>query len=110
MSAEATQNKIYYAHSKPNCPRAHWHGLEQHLRDTARRARAFAEPWAAGEWAYYAGLWHDLGKYSAEFQRKLHAPDGVEAHIRVDHSTAAARSCRRWRSRCVMRCDTASGG
>jgi CRISPR-associated endonuclease/helicase Cas3 len=39
-----------------------------------------------------AGLWHDLGKYSLEFQDKLKAAAGHEAHLeakaRVNHSTA----------------------
>jgi CRISPR-associated endonuclease/helicase Cas3 len=26
---------------------------------------------AAGDWAHVAGLWHDLGKYSVEFQRRI---------------------------------------
>ncbi|MCX7888016.1 MAG: CRISPR-associated endonuclease Cas3'', partial [Verrucomicrobiae bacterium] len=43
-----------------------------------------------------AGLWHDLGKYSADFQAKL-AGD-ANAHIRVDHSTAGAQqAARQWR-------------
>ena len=43
-----------------------------------------------------AGLWHDVGKYSAEFQAYLCKENGFEAHLeqykgRVDHSTAGAQ-------------------
>ncbi|MBF0558709.1 MAG: CRISPR-associated helicase Cas3' [Nitrospirae bacterium] len=72
------------------------HGLYEHLFSTAKRAAEFAAEFWCGEWGYLAGLWHDLGKYSQAFQRKIHAAAvyGVEAHIeakaRVDHSTAGA--------------------
>ncbi|MFA4837032.1 MAG: CRISPR-associated helicase Cas3', partial [Dehalococcoidia bacterium] len=41
------------------------------------------------------GLWHDLGKFSPEFQRYIRAASGIDAHLegkpgRVDHSTAGA--------------------
>jgi hypothetical protein len=41
---------------------------------------------------YLAGLWHDLGKYSREFQERLLAISDPDAHIetkpgRPDHST-----------------------
>lgn len=43
-----------------------------------------------------AGLWHDLGKYSAEFQDYLRTVTGEDIHQaevrgRVDHSTAGAQ-------------------
>jgi CRISPR-associated endonuclease/helicase Cas3 len=43
------------------------HDLEEHLRAAARLAGRFAEAWGAGEAAALAALWHDLGKYAAEF-------------------------------------------
>ncbi len=80
-----------YAHSKPDCPPERWHRLEQHLRDTAKKAREFAAPWGAGDWAYWAGMWHDLGKFSAEFQARLDPDAHLETQPgRVDHSTAGA--------------------
>jgi CRISPR-associated endonuclease/helicase Cas3 len=93
MSDKEIRKEILYAHSKEGRPCSEWHPLETHLRDTASTARQFAEPWGAGEWAYYAGLWHDLGKRSKAFQDMIHAADGVDAHCetqprRVDHSTA----------------------
>ncbi len=86
----------YYAHSKPDdSDRSQWHRLEDHLRQTADQARGFASDWGAADWAYFAGLWHDIGKYSDEFQGMLRAANGEDAHIeshaRVDHSTAGAQ-------------------
>ncbi len=75
------------------------HSLPGHLRGTAERAAGFAGRFAAPAWACQAGLWHDLGKYSREFQHYIHTASGYdpEAHIerentpgRVDHSTAGA--------------------
>src|SRR5438105_4867640 len=50
----------------------------------------------AGDWDWLLGLWHDIGKYSAKFQRYLGGSNGAEAHleennVRVDHSTAGAQ-------------------
>ena len=34
-------------------------------------ARGFADDFHAGDWGYLAGLWHDIGKYTIEFQEML---------------------------------------
>ena len=57
-------NKSYYAHSLDGRPVSEWQLLDEHLLNVAELARTFAEEFGAGEWAYLAGLWHDLGKYS----------------------------------------------
>jgi CRISPR-associated endonuclease/helicase Cas3 len=85
----------FFAHSAPDRPPAAWQRLEDHLLNVANLARSFAEEFGAGEWAYLAGLWHDLGKYSDDFQKMLLTRNGEDAHIenspgRVDHSTAGA--------------------
>lgn len=74
------------------------HALDDHLRETARRAADHAAGFGGQEWARLAGLWHDLGKYRAGFQRYLRAAcdgEAENAHIeggagRVSHSTAGA--------------------
>lgn len=73
------------------------HSLEDHLREVARRAGESAKKLEASEWAWLAGVWHDLGKYSPAFQtyiRRVTGYDAQEAHIegvgRVDHSSAGA--------------------
>jgi HD superfamily phosphohydrolase YqeK len=60
--------KQFYAHSKEGEPPEHWHRLDDHLNKVAEMARNFANDFGAGDWGYLAGLWHDLGKYSQEFQ------------------------------------------
>ncbi|MGF1614670.1 MAG: CRISPR-associated helicase Cas3' [Gammaproteobacteria bacterium] len=73
------------------------HDLAQHLREVARLAAGFAERFGSSDWAYLAGLWHDLGKYRPRFQRYIRLASGFEAdaHIRGEagkapHSTAGA--------------------
>ena len=60
----------------------------QHLSATAQKCTAFAQVFHAAEQGDLAGLAHDLGKYSNEFQDRLlhHGP-------RVDHATAGAFEC-----------------
>jgi CRISPR-associated endonuclease/helicase Cas3 len=89
-------DREYYAHSLPGKPPEEWQRLEDHLRAAAEKARHFADSFGAGEWGYVAGLWHDLGKYSEEFQTRLAALSDPDAHIetrpgRPDHSTAGAQ-------------------
>ena len=85
----------YYAHSLEKEPPEKWQRLIDHLRQTAGLAKDFAEAFNAGHWAYCAGILHDLGKYSKEFQNKLHCaaadPMSKEARRRVDHSGAGGR-------------------
>lgn len=75
------------------------HGLAEHLCGTADLACRFAAPWGGGEAAQLAAIWHDLGKYAAEFQAMIRAA-GENGHLeqsdsapkaRVDHSTAGAQ-------------------
>ncbi|RLB51630.1 MAG: CRISPR-associated endonuclease Cas3'' [Deltaproteobacteria bacterium] len=80
-----------------------WEPLTAHLQAVANRAEQFASAFGAGEWGRLAGLWHDLGKFSSEFQNYLRGADSAGAHLegtskkkaggpsRVDHSTAGAQ-------------------
>ena len=83
----------FYAHSIEGKPVSEWHGLEGHLKGTAELTASFAAEFGCSDWGRLAGLWHDLGKYSEDFQKMLLA--SLDAHIetkpgRVDHSTAGA--------------------
>jgi CRISPR-associated endonuclease/helicase Cas3 len=84
VSDTYTLRPRYYAHRRDGENREDWQPLIEHLRNTAEIAREFGKDANVGELAYIAGLIHDLGKYSAEFQKRL---DGGP---RVDHSTAGA--------------------
>ncbi len=70
------------------------HLLREHLEQVARLARENAARFAPDA-AHLAGLWHDLGKYSGDFQKMIRTENGFASHIEVeglsrDHSTAGA--------------------
>ncbi len=50
----------YYAHSKEGLPPKHWQPLDEHLKAVADMAADFAKPFGGEEWAYLAGLWHEI--------------------------------------------------
>lgn len=77
---------IYYAHSKENADETQWQPLREHLENVGRLAAKFAGRFSAAPFGEAAGLLHDIGKYSDEFQARLRGKA-----IRVDHSTAGAR-------------------
>ncbi len=54
------------------------HGLLEHLQSVAEGAAVRAPP-SARQWAYLAGLWHDLGKCRPGFQRYVR--QDRDAHI-----------------------------
>jgi CRISPR-associated endonuclease/helicase Cas3 len=80
----------FYAHTDGSGEERGWQLLRDHLAGVAQRAAGYAEDFQAGKLAYAAGLLHDLGKYSLEFQRRLKGEK-----IRVDHSTAGAQEAER---------------
>ncbi|MDX2270803.1 MAG: CRISPR-associated helicase Cas3' [Cyanobacteriota bacterium] len=56
-----------------------WHHLNDHLWSVANEALSCSEQLGTGQLGFYAGLWHDLGKYNPAFQRYLqqcHAATG----------------------------------
>ncbi|MHB8278306.1 MAG: CRISPR-associated helicase Cas3' [Candidatus Humimicrobiaceae bacterium] len=87
--------KEYYAHTLEDRPQNEWQKLEDHLKNVADLARHFAESFNAGDWAYIAGLLHDIGKYSQEFQSMLIKTadnnTNIEKKGHPDHSTASAQ-------------------
>ncbi|HBD7061726.1 TPA: CRISPR-associated helicase Cas3' [Legionella pneumophila] len=89
-------NKNEIAHVKKD-ENGQWklHLLDEHLRSVASLASKNARIFGGSDWAFLAGLWHDLGKYRPAFQNYIKGVTGFdpEAHIeqgRVDHSTAGA--------------------
>jgi len=74
------------------------HEINEHLEAVAALASQQASKFGSADWAYLAGLWHDLGKYSQAFQHRIKTLSGfdAEAHLegkagKVDHSTAGAQ-------------------
>lgn len=92
MSTSRITSSPTYAHSENDAGNPH--DLRTHLEIVAQLARKFAGQFAAGDFAYYAGLWHDLGKYSHDFQQYIRAvssdANDSASKSRVDHSTAGA--------------------
>lgn len=83
----------FYAHSAN--ANGICHGLVDHLKAVAEMAGRFGKPFGAQDVAYYAGLWHDLGKFNPEFQRYLAGNlqrggdhKGTGARLAVDHLPA----------------------
>jgi len=76
----------YYAHSKDGIDESQWQPLIDHLQNTAHLASQFGQDSGVSQLAYLAALFHDIGKYSQEFQSRLRGKK-----VRVDHSTAGAK-------------------
>ena len=81
------------AHDPDACAYAHsanrngeWHGLADHLRAVATQSAKFADAFGARDYGCWLGLWHDIGKFSPDFQRYLRGHGSS-----VDHKRAGAR-------------------
>ena len=59
----------------------------EHLNGTADLARQFAAAFGEEDMAGSIAMAHDIGKYSADFQKHING-----AALRVDHSTCGART------------------
>ena len=89
----------YFAHSA-NKAGSQWEPLKEHIDCVAKRATEYADAFGAKQEAMIAGLWHDLGKYSDLFTRRLNGevsgldhwtPGAIAAlHIFRDKAIAAA--------------------
>ncbi|MCR4633488.1 MAG: CRISPR-associated helicase Cas3' [Erysipelotrichaceae bacterium] len=73
--------KEYIAHKNKDQEQT----IKSHLESTAEIARNYAVAFNSGDHAEMIGLYHDIGKYSNEFQNRIRNQTG-----RVDHSTAGA--------------------
>lgn len=75
----------------PNQPVAHapraagrpWHSLDDHSQAVAALAEAFLGSVVDGQWGHLAGLWHDLGKSTPDWQAFIRAAGEAaqEAHV-----------------------------
>lgn len=90
----------YWAHTpRKDDPKQEWQPLQEHLEAVAELARGFASHFRmpeATDLAFWAGILHDLGKYSQEFQDYLKAAykaerfGSVAPKGKIDHSSAGA--------------------
>jgi CRISPR-associated endonuclease/helicase Cas3 len=76
---------MWYAHSLGESPKTLWQPLSAHLTAVSDLSAKRGSKFGAQRAAALAGLLHDLGKYTREFQARL------EGGERVDHATAGAR-------------------
>lgn len=77
----------FYAHSlTEGQPTSRWQALSDHLLTVGEMAGSFAEIFNGESCARAAGLLHDLGKYTKEFQARIRG-----STERVDHATWGAR-------------------
>lgn len=96
----------FYAHSLPDRPESQWQRLDAHLNAVADLAARFAQSFCSSDWAWNAGLLHDFGKATAEFQAYLRrqnhiddeAYDGIGVR-RINHSSAGAALAEEWHNR-----------
>lgn len=75
----------FYAHSIEGVSSDSWHSLGAHLEGVSNLTAAFADGFGCAEIGRLLGLWHDIGKYRHDFQRRLRGED-----IRVDHAVVGA--------------------
>ena len=80
----------YWAHSDP------WQPLNEHLRQVGAIAEALAKDTKPADPGFHAtakaaGLLHDLGKYTEEFQKKIRG----DASLRAPHSAYGAAIARK---------------
>jgi CRISPR-associated endonuclease/helicase Cas3 len=68
--------------------------IDVHAEGVASLAGQAASAFHASAWAELCGKWHDLGKYSSEFQQHIKAASGYDLALhdpgKVDHATAGA--------------------
>lgn len=85
MTALPPAKISYFAHSTDRADRSDWQPLQRHLHEVGKRSAANAAQFCAAALGEAAGLLHDLGKYSSEFQQRISG-----ASVRVDHATHGA--------------------
>lgn len=73
-------------------PTANWQTMQSHVLRVGEMTGTFAEIFGAREIASCTGQLHDLGKYTPEFDERLH--DGAQP---IDHAAASAKiAFERW--------------
>ncbi len=60
--------------------------LTEHLSSTAEMAASFAVPFSSEEWARLCGLWHDLGKFTPDWQNKIRQGTGYDLDALIENT------------------------
>ncbi len=82
-----------FAHSVEGNPESCWEPLAAHCREVGERAASFASAFGAGPLALAAGMLHDIGKWSEEYQLYIRrSREDGEGRKGPDHSTAGAKA------------------
>ena len=91
-SGESLAAAQFFAHSTEREDKGDWQSLQEHLLSVGELAASRAAWFGAGSLARIAGVLHDLGKYTREFQMRL-----CGQFSRMDHATWGARiACQRY--------------
>ena len=86
-TADIAPEKRYLAHVRQDKDGSYViHDLEEHLRAVAGLAASHASAMGSADWAHLAGLWHDLGKYAKEFQRRIKSVSGYDPDAHLEGS------------------------
>ena len=75
----------YYAHTFEGESEEKWQTIKEHSENVAKLVTKFSAKWCTNKYAENLGLLHDVGKYQADFQRRLHGEK-----ISVEHSICGA--------------------
>ena len=86
-----TKNSVYIGHCDEETGREQL--LLDHLTGVAALAERFAAAFGEAALGRLLGLYHDIGKYSQEFQAYMRADEEKKKRLRgsIDHSTAGAQ-------------------
>lgn len=84
----------YFAHIRKEFNGFKTQTLLNHLTETSNISAEFAGMFNDSEWGRLLGLWHDLGKFSVEFQDYIKVNSGYEEDDqkkpKTDHTSAGA--------------------
>lgn len=75
----------YHAHTLEGESEKKWQTIKEHAVNVAKHVKKFSALWCTEEYAENLGLLHDVGKYQADFQRRLRGEK-----ISVEHSISGA--------------------